>query len=194
LILTKQHFADVADRVARDELTPGEAYRLLGRIQRDQEGTRRITAEDRLEMVRLYVDERVSAETIAKVLKCAEATVRHHLESVGVELRTRSDAASPRTKLSDDDVCEIRASGDPQIALARRFGVSPSRISAIKNRTSRANVLDVELLPGLEGKRQVLNLLPTHNEAAQAGLRSAAKHTEATRQLLRTVANTAPSE
>ena len=64
MILTKEHFADVNSRVQSGELTPGEAYKLLGRIQSDQDNHRQITAEDRLEMVRLYTEEKMGCAAI----------------------------------------------------------------------------------------------------------------------------------
>lgn len=191
--LTKQHFAEVAARVAADELTPGEAYRLLGRIQLDQDNARRFTAEDRLEAVRLYCDEGMSTAKIAERLLCSEGTIRHHLKAAGIELRSCSEAARPRSKVTDDEVREIRASSDTNPVLARRYGVSVSLISAIRNRTTRAHVADVVLPEGLEGTRQALNLLPTHNAALADHLARAARHAESTRHLLKAVANTSES-
>ncbi len=46
------------------------------------------------------------------------------------------------TKLSDDDVRAIRASGESQRALGRHYGVDPSTIRKIKQRKRRVYVPD----------------------------------------------------
>lgn len=186
MILTKEHFADVNSRVQSGELTPGEGYKLFGRIQSDQENYKRITAEDRLEMVRLYTEEKLGCAAIAKLLKCSQPTVQHHLEQLGIKIR---DRWTHRSTLTDDDVREIRASTEPQSVLARRFNVDQATISNIKNRKSRANVPDIVLPEGLEGTRQALNMLPAKNEALQSELKRALKLSEQTGHLLKTVSN-----
>lgn len=186
MILTKEHFADVNSRVQNGDLTPGEAYKLLGRIQSDQDNHRQITAEDRLEMVRLYTEEKMGCAAIGKLLKCSQPTVQSHLEQMGVVIR---DRWTHRSRLTDDEVREIRASTESQSVLARRFNVDQATISNIKNRRSRANVPDFTLPEGLEGSRQALNMLPAQNEAIQSELRRALKHAETTGHLLKTVSN-----
>lgn len=44
---------------------------------------------------------------------------------------------SSLTKLSDDDVAQIRASGATGVELARSFGVSQSLISMVRSGTRR---------------------------------------------------------
>jgi hypothetical protein len=55
--------------------------------------------------------------------------------------RQSCGAANYNAKLLESDVREIRASRESQRALARRFGVSPSAIQAIKERRSWKAVL-----------------------------------------------------
>lgn len=146
MILTKEHFEDINSRVQSGDLTPGEGYKLLGRIQLDQYNHAQITAEDKIEMARLYIDEQMGCDTIATRFHCAVGTVRHHLKMVGVELRPPGIAA--RKKLTDDDIRDIRSSKELQSVMARRYGVSASLISAIRSGRCRANVPDFTLPEG----------------------------------------------
>lgn len=187
VILTKEHFADVNSRVQSGELTPGEAYKLLQRIQLDKDSYCPTTAEDKIEMVRLYTEQMLSCKQIGQRFKCHEETVRYHLNLLGVKLRGRNENA--RVKLTDDDVRDIRASTDSTSVLARKYGVRMTRISNIRGGKTRANVPEFVLPEGIEGSRQALNLLPVKNEAMQDELRKALKHAEQSGHLLKTVSN-----
>jgi hypothetical protein len=79
VILTKEHVADVNSRVQNDEMSPGEAYKLLQRIQLDKDSYCPTTAEDKIEMVRLYTEQMLSCKQIGQRFKCHEETVRYHL-------------------------------------------------------------------------------------------------------------------
>lgn len=61
-----------------------------------------------------------------------------------VNLYKRVGEANGRTKLSDADVYDIRAAGDAGnetlATLAKRYGISDSYVSAIINRTKRAEL------------------------------------------------------
>lgn len=191
MVLTREIFAEVNDRVQNGELSPGEAYKLLGRIQVDKDNQRPMTAEDKIVMVKLYTEDRLPCVEIGRRLKYSAQTIQNNLDRLGV---TRREKWSHRSRLTDDEVREIRNSTEPQSLLARRFNVDQSTICNIKNRKSRAAVPDVVLPEGLEGSRQALNMLPTLNEAIDQNLRTAQRHADATRGLLKTVANTAPSD
>jgi transposase-like protein len=189
MILTKEHFADVNSRVQSGELSPGEAYKLLGAIQRDKQPGERIESEDKIEMIRLYTNENKTCKQIGALVGCHEMTVRHHLLAAGVKMRGRAESA--RVKLTEDDVRDIRASSESSSVLARKYGVHVSRITGIRAGRTRTNVPDFTLPEGLEGSRQALNMLPAQNEAIQSELRKALKHAETTGHLLKTVSNVA---
>lgn len=192
MILSKAHFAEVADRVARDDLTPGEAYKLLGAIQRDKRPGEQVTPENKIEMIRLYLEEKKTCKQIGAILGHHDMTIRYHLVSMGTKMRNRAESA--KVKLTEDDVRDIRASTESSRGLARKYGVHVTRITSIRAGRTRTNVPDFALPEGLEGKRQALNMLPALNEAIDENLRAAKRHAESTRGLLRTVSNTAPSE
>lgn len=187
MILTKEHFADVNSRVQSGELTPGEGYKLLGAIQRDKQPGERINPEDKLEMVRLYTEDKKTCKQIGAMLGCHEMTVRHHLLALGTKMRNRAESA--KVKLSEDDVRDIRASSESSSVLARRYGVHVTRITSIRSGKTRTNVPDFTLPEGLEGTRQALNMLPAKNEALQSELKRALKLSEQTGHLLKTVSN-----
>lgn len=52
----------------------------------------------------------------------------------------RAGEKSPQSKLSDDDCIAILQSGDPQVTLAKRFGVSTRLIRAVRSHKTRPHL------------------------------------------------------
>lgn len=73
------------------------------------------------------IPEGLSLDHLCRVRHCVNP---EHLEPVPHAVNVRRGAG---TKLTWDDVCEIRASSAPHMALAERYGVSDAMISNVRS-------------------------------------------------------------
>jgi len=80
--------------------------------------------------------ENTSIDHLCRVRACVNPL---HLEAVTPAENTRRGRS---TKLTVEDVREIRRSHAPQRVLARRYGISQSQVSRIKRRHSWTDVCD----------------------------------------------------
>jgi hypothetical protein len=110
----------------------------LWRLSKNNRGYGRVRSAGYLKLAHRVMYEKrygpvrdgMTLDHLCKVPSCVNAD---HLEEV---TQAENCRRGRRTKLTPDQVREIRTSPDPQHVLARRYGISQSQVSRIKRRRS----------------------------------------------------------
>lgn len=139
-----------ADRARKGRSSAGDAHFSRARPQLlargHAVGTSKLTNDDVVAVLEMY-KRGMSSREIARALCVAAINIRrlisgqswaHHPAVQSCVVRMRPPA---RRKLSDDNVREIRSSGDSLRVLARRFGVSAGVVALARKGVTYANVI-----------------------------------------------------
>ena len=82
------------------------------------------SSKKRKEIVRLYKEEKISAEKIGEIIGCSEFPIRRFLREDNIPMRK-----SKTSVVSTDEINRLYKTGIDSVQIAKKFGLTPSAIS-----------------------------------------------------------------